>query len=64
MPLHLVKLAVGIDGIDHLRRMRALRAAERGGDWVPTRNRPRRAAEVLDGGSLYWVVRGDRKSVV
>jgi hypothetical protein len=58
MPLHLLKLAVGIDEIEHLRRARAVRAAERGGDWVYTRNRPRRAAEVLDGGSIYWVIRG------
>lgn len=58
MPLHLLKLAVGIDDIEHLRGMRAVRAAERGGDWVYTRNHPRRAAEVLDGGSIYWVVRG------
>jgi hypothetical protein len=58
MPLHLLKLAVGVDDIDHLRRLRAIRAAERGGDWVYTRNRPRRAADVLDGGSIYWVVRG------
>jgi hypothetical protein len=56
--LHLVKLAVGIDDIEHLRRVRAIRTAERGGSWVPTRNRPRRAAELLDGGSLYWVIRG------
>ena len=53
-----MKLAVGIDDIDHLRRVRAARAAERGGDWVYTRNHPRRAAEVLDGGSIYWVIRG------
>ena len=58
MTLHLLKLAVGIDDIDHLRRVRAMRAAERGGDWVYTRNCPRRAAEVLDGGSIYWVIRG------
>lgn len=58
MTLHLVKLAVGIDDIEHLRRARAIRIAERGGSWVPTRNRPRRAAELLDGGSLYWVIRG------
>ena len=58
MPLHLMKLAVGIDDIEHLSRVRAARAAERGGDWVYTRNRPRRAAEVLAGGSIYWVIRG------
>jgi hypothetical protein len=58
VPLHLLKLAVGIDDIDQLRQVRAQRAAERGAGWVPTRNRPRRAAEVLDGGSIYWVIRG------
>jgi hypothetical protein len=58
VPLHLVKLAVGIDDIEHLRRVRAARKAERGGSWVFTRNQPRRAAELLDGGSIYWVIRG------
>lgn len=58
MPLHLIKLAVGIDDIDQLRRIRAARAAERGGSWVYTRNHPRRAAEILGGGSIYWVIRG------
>ena len=58
VPLHLVKLAVGIDDLEHLRHVRAARAAARGGSWILTRNRPRRAAELLDGGSLYWVIRG------
>jgi hypothetical protein len=58
MGLHLVKLAVGIDDLAQLRRVRAERAAERGGSWVYTRNRPRRADAVLDGGSIYWVMRG------
>jgi len=58
MPLHLLKLAVGIDVLDQLRRVRAAREKERGGSWVYTRNRPRRGAEVLAGGSIYWVIRG------
>ena len=58
MPLHLLKLAVGIDDLDHLRRVRAARTAERGGNWVYTRNHPRRAQEVLAGGSIYWIIRG------
>ena len=58
MPLHLLKLAVGIDDLDHLRRIRAARTAERGGSWVYTRNHPRRAQEVLAGGSIYWIIRG------
>src|SRR5579863_247572 len=57
-PLHLLKMAVGIADIDELRQVRALRAQQHGGSWVYTRNRPRRAAEVLAGGSIYWVIRG------
>ena len=58
MPLHLLKLAVGIEDIEYLRRIRAARAEERGGSWVHTRNYPRRAAEILAGGSIYWIIRG------
>jgi hypothetical protein len=58
MALHLLKLAVGIEDIDDLRRIRAARAAERGGHWVYTRNRPRRGEEILAGGSIYWIIRG------
>ena len=58
MPLHLLKLAVGIENLDHLRRIRAARRAERGGSWVYTRNHPRRAQEVVGGGSIYWIIRG------
>jgi hypothetical protein len=58
MPLHLLKLAVGVEDLDQLRRIRAARAIERGGNWVYTRNRPRRSAEVLAGGSIYWIIRG------
>jgi len=56
--LHLLKLAVGVDDLDHLRSIRAARAAERGGGWIYTRNHPRRASEVLAGGSIYWIIRG------
>ena len=56
--LHLLKLAVGIDDIEQLRQIRKARAVERGGSWVYTRNFPRRAQEVLAGGSIYWVICG------
>jgi hypothetical protein len=57
-PLHLLKMAVGVADLDELRRARAQRIAQMGGSFVYTRNHPRRTAEVLDGGSLYWVIRG------
>jgi hypothetical protein len=57
-PLHLLKMAVGIADLDDLRRVRAARVAQLGGSFVVTRNHPRRTAELLRGGSLYWVIRG------
>ena len=57
-PLHLLKMAVGIADVDELRRFRAARRKERGSSWVYTRNHPRRVAEILAGGSIYWVIRG------
>ncbi|HCP00650.1 MAG TPA: DUF1489 domain-containing protein [Rhodospirillaceae bacterium] len=65
MSLHLIKLAVGIESVDHLRERQNRRIAERkaAGDGsvlrILTRNTPRRAEELLDeGGSLYWVIKG------
>ena len=57
-PLHLLKMAVGVADVDELRRFRAARLKERGASWVYTRNHPRRTEEVLAGGSIYWVIRG------
>ena len=57
-PLHLVKMAVGIADIEQLRQIRAERRAQRGWSAVYTRNHPRRAEAVLDGGSIYWVIKG------
>ncbi|HYD32067.1 MAG TPA: DUF1489 domain-containing protein [Azospirillaceae bacterium] len=65
MPLHLIKLAVGVDDVEHLQTIQA-RRAESGpnggpnGGTVPlfTGFVPKRAAEILEGGSLYWVIRG------
>ena len=64
MTVHLIKLCVGIDDVGHLARLQAGRLAEarRRGDTAElkhvTRNTPRQASEILDGGSLYWVIRG------
>ncbi len=58
MPLHLLKLAVGIDDVEHLqKRQRALRAKD-GTLRHRTRMTPRRQSELMDGGSMYWVIRG------
>ena len=54
--LHLIKLAVGITDLDHLREVQARRARELPPLRHRTRNQPRRAEEVLDGGSIFWVV--------
>jgi len=57
MPLHLLKLCVGVDHVDQLLGYQAARLA-RGERLVHvTRHRPKRAEEVLDGGSLYWVIK-------
>jgi hypothetical protein len=60
MALHLIKLAVGIESLAHLRSVHAERAATYGlgTSFTETRMIPRRSAELLDGGSLYWVIKG------
>jgi len=64
MTLHLVKLCVGIDSITHLRDVQAARlerqkeAGEEPLLFHRTRQTPRRREQVLDGGSLYWVIKG------
>lgn len=64
MTVHLLKLCVGVEDLDDLRDWHARRrkAAESAGRpfflYHTTRSTPRRATEVLDGGSLYWVIKG------
>ncbi len=63
MPLNLIKLAVGVEHLDDLATFQQRRLAEcraRGEKPVLrhiTRNIPRRADELLAGGSMYWVFR-------
>ena len=54
--LHLIKLAVGIRDLEHLKQMQAARGEADPPLRHRTRNQPRRATEILDGGSIYWVV--------
>lgn len=64
MATHLIKLAVGVEDFAHLAalqqaRIQTCEAAGLGP--YPrhiTRHRPKRAAELLDGGSIYWVIKG------
>lgn len=56
--LHLAKLCVGIRDAAHLREVQAARVAAGTKLRHRTRNFPRRASEILDGGSLYWVIAG------
>ena len=64
MTLHLIKLCVGADSIEDLADWQKKRAAERKKKGGPadimhiTRATPKRAEELLSGGSLYWVIKG------
>lgn len=64
MSLHLVKLCVGAQSIADLLSWVALRRTQAASiqPHVPhthvTRMTPKRAPELLDGGSLYWVIKG------
>lgn len=60
MTLHLVKLSVGSTGPENLARWQSRQVA--GGvaqyPYHITRMFPRRADELLNGGSIYWVIQG------
>jgi hypothetical protein len=56
--LNITKLAVGVRDIDHLRELQVERAQRLPPLRHRTRNFPRRSSEVLDGGSMYWVISG------
>ena len=64
MPLHLIKLAVGCDSVRELKQWVAERMATAKKKGLPqrhihiTRMTPKREEEILTGGSLYWVIRG------
>lgn len=64
MPLHLLKLCVGVENVEQLQswqdgRMAAARAmGERQNPVHVTRMFPKRGDELIAGGSLYWVIKG------
>ncbi|WP_407174966.1 DUF1489 family protein [Bradyrhizobium sp. STM 3562] len=65
MPLHLIKLAVGCDSVKELKGWVAERMKLAKKKGLPqrhvhvTRMTPKRIDEILNGGSLYWVIRGE-----
>ena len=64
MTIHLLKLCVGCDTVQDLKhwqddRLKQLKRAGKTQELCHrTLQAPRRREEVLDGGSLYWVIRG------
>jgi len=65
MPLHLIKLSVGTDSVKDLEDWirQKLKQQKKAGKKKPervhtTRMVPKRAEEILEGGSIYWVIRG------
>ncbi|MGG7518673.1 DUF1489 family protein [Allorhizobium undicola] len=64
MALHLIKLCVGADSLDDLRQwvadrsMVAMAAGLQPHSSHVTRMVPKRLEELLDGGSLYWIIKG------
>ena len=64
MTLHLIKLCVGVETVQDLAGWQAerLKRLKREGKTAELCHRtlqtPRRRDEVLDGGSLYWVIKG------
>lgn len=56
--LHLKKLSVGSVDIDGLRAWHEELLANRKRIMHVTRSFPRRAEEILPGGSIYWVIKG------
>ena len=65
MPLHLLKLCVGCDSVQDLedwikqRLKEKKKKGEKPEHIHTTRMVPKRADELVDGGSLYWVIRGE-----
>ena len=58
--INLVKLCVGCDSVEQLAAWQEMRGAG-APDWRPrhvTRMWPKREAEMVAGGSLYWVIKG------
>lgn len=64
MVLHIIKLCVGVSSIEHLAELdnedlkRRRRERKKPELVFRTRQMPKRAAEIVPGGSVYWVIKG------
>ncbi len=64
MTMHLIKLSVGPEKLSDLtswqkQRIKTMKAAGQKPELIHvTRHMPKRADEVLNGGSIYWVIKG------
>lgn len=64
MALHIIKLCVGCESVEDLEAWIALKLAEKrrtgmaAEHFHTTRMAPRQVDELLDGGSLYWIMKG------
>lgn len=58
MTIHIRKLAARVEDIEELESIQARKLQDYGTLFTYTRNTPKRKEELLDGGSLYWVIKG------
>ncbi|MGF1594642.1 MAG: DUF1489 family protein [Kiloniellaceae bacterium] len=58
MTLHLRKLCVGVESVEELQAYQARRLKRGERLRHDTRMMPRRRDEIVDGGSLYWIIKG------
>ncbi len=58
MALHLIKLCVGVETIDELAKWQKHRLKSKKRLYHVTRFRPKSEAEIVDGGSIYWIIKG------
>ena len=60
MALHIIKLCVGADTLEDLAfwQVHQVKTLKRRAPVCGTRMWPKRADEVVDGGSLFWVIKG------
>ena len=56
MGLHLIKSAVGISNVPELLSRQKIFLGDYGRVFNVTRYSPKRSEEILDGGSMYWII--------